>query len=87
MSEAEKIIKDMPFVKYGLDNFYGHQTVLNALNQALNLHIVSKSYHFEWEGENNEAKHFYISATKEQDAFNEFYSHFPNAKYVMVSKS
>ena len=40
MSEAEKIIKDMPFVKDGLDNFYRHQTVLNALNQALNLHPV-----------------------------------------------
>ena len=42
MSEAEKIIKDMPFVKDGLDNFYGYQTVLNALNQALNIDLVSQ---------------------------------------------
>ena len=58
-----------------------------TVDKLLNLHSVSKRYHFEWEDDNNETKHFYISVTKEEDAFNEFYSHFPNAKYVMVSKS
>ena len=35
MKAAEQILKDMPSIKQGLDNFYGEQTVLNALNLAL----------------------------------------------------
>lgn len=32
---AEEILKDMPSIKQGFDDFYGRQTVLNALNLAL----------------------------------------------------
>ena len=35
MTDAEKILKEMPSVKMGIDDFYGRQTVLNALNKAL----------------------------------------------------
>ena len=35
MKTAEQILKDMPSIKQGLDDFYGRQTVLNALNLAL----------------------------------------------------
>ena len=34
--KAKEILKDMPSVKQGLDDFYGRQTVLNALNKVLN---------------------------------------------------
>ena len=36
MTDVEKILKEMPSVKMGLDDFYGRQTVLNALNKVLN---------------------------------------------------
>lgn len=45
---AEEILKEMPSVKQGLDDFYGRQTVLNGLNLALNhnepLHLDSVDY-------------------------------------------
>ena len=53
--------------------------------QKLPIDLVSKRYHFEWENENNETQNFYYSATNEETAMNEFYSHYPNAKTVMVS--
>lgn len=37
MTEAEKILENLPSVKIGLDDHYGKQTVLNALNQALSV--------------------------------------------------
>jgi len=43
MTKAEEILKDMPSVNQGLDDFYGRQTVLNALNKALNLFGVMES--------------------------------------------
>ena len=33
--KAKNILKDMPNVKQGSDDFYGRQTVLNALNKVL----------------------------------------------------
>ena len=51
----------------------------------LSQHFVSKRYHFEWENEKNETQNFYFSATNEETAMNEFYSHYPTAKMVMVS--
>ena len=53
--------------------------------EQCNIDLVSKRYHFEWENENNETQNFYYSATNEETAMNEFYSHYPNAKMVMVS--
>ena len=35
MKTAEQILKDMLSIKQGLDDFYGKQTVLKALNLAL----------------------------------------------------
>ena len=35
MTEVEKILKDMPSVKIGLDDFYGRQTVINVLKQLI----------------------------------------------------
>lgn len=58
---------------------------LKERDSNLALQIVSKRYHFEWENENNETQNFYYSATNEETAMNEFYSHYPNAKMVMVS--
>jgi len=43
MNKAEEILKSMPSVKDGLDDFYGRQTVLNALNEALTFCEVSRS--------------------------------------------
>ena len=40
MDKAREILEQMPDVKIGLDSFYGQQTVLNALNKALNIHNV-----------------------------------------------
>jgi len=37
MTKAEKILENLPSVKIGLDDHYGKQTVLNALNQALSM--------------------------------------------------
>jgi len=41
MTKAEKILENLPSVKIGLDDHYGKQTVLNALNQALSMSGVS----------------------------------------------
>ena len=50
MTKAEKILENLPSVKIGLDDHYGKQTVLNALNQALSMSGVSESdYAPEWE--------------------------------------
>lgn len=35
MTKAEEILSKYPSVKLGLDEYYGKQTVLNALNEAL----------------------------------------------------
>ncbi len=43
MDKAREILEQMPDVKIGLDSFYGQQTVLNALNKALNIHNVVES--------------------------------------------
>ena len=40
MSEAEKILEKYPKIKVGIDDFYGKQTVLNAINEALHIHGV-----------------------------------------------
>jgi len=44
MDKAREILEQMPYVKIGLDSFYGQQTVLNALNKALNIHNVVGSF-------------------------------------------
>jgi hypothetical protein len=41
MTKAEEILENLPSVKIGLDDHYGKQTVLNALNQALSMSGVS----------------------------------------------
>jgi hypothetical protein len=38
MTKAEEILAKYPSVKLGLDEHYGKQTVLNALNEALRIH-------------------------------------------------
>ena len=43
MTEAEKILEKLPSVKIGLDDHYGKQTVLNAINQALSMSGVVES--------------------------------------------
>ena len=43
MDKAQEILKQMPDVKIGIDSFYGQQTVLNALNKALNIPPVINS--------------------------------------------
>jgi hypothetical protein len=40
MTKAEEILQNLPSVKIGLDDHYGKQTVLNALNQALSMSAV-----------------------------------------------
>jgi hypothetical protein len=40
MTKAEEILANYPSVKLGLDEHYGKQTVLNALNEALRIHDV-----------------------------------------------
>jgi hypothetical protein len=40
MTKAEEILEKYPSVKLGLDDHYGKQTVLNALNEALRIHDV-----------------------------------------------
>jgi hypothetical protein len=40
MTKAEEILKKYPSVKLGLDDHYGRQTVLNALNESLRIHDV-----------------------------------------------
>ena len=40
---ALEILNEMPSTKIGLDDFYGRQTVLKAINQALNTQSVSNS--------------------------------------------
>lgn len=40
MTDAEKILEKYPCVKLGLDDHYGKQTVLNALNEALHINNV-----------------------------------------------
>ena len=42
MTKAEEILNKYPSVKLGLDDHYGRQTVLNMLNEALNLFDVIK---------------------------------------------
>lgn len=37
MTKAEEILKKYPSVKIGLDDHYGKQTVINALNEALGI--------------------------------------------------
>lgn len=37
MTKAEQILKKYPSVKIGLDEHYGKQTVINALNEALGI--------------------------------------------------
>tara|TARA_R110000744_G_scaffold357580_2_gene464451 strand:+ start:6169 stop:6381 length:213 start_codon:yes stop_codon:yes gene_type:complete len=45
MDKAQEILKQMPDVKIGIDSFYGQQTVLNALNKALNIPpVIEKKY-------------------------------------------
>ena len=44
MTKAEEILENLPSVKIGLDDHYGKQTVLNALNQALSMSGVSESW-------------------------------------------
>lgn len=43
MTKAEKILENLLSIKIGLDDHYGRQTVLNALNQALSMSGVSVS--------------------------------------------
>ena len=43
MTKAEEILGKYPSVKLGLDEHYGKQTVLNALNEALRIHDVMPS--------------------------------------------
>jgi hypothetical protein len=44
MTKAEKILETLPSVKIGLDDHYGKQTVLNAINQALSMSgVVGRS--------------------------------------------
>jgi hypothetical protein len=43
MTKAEKILETLPSVKIGLDDHYGKQTVLNAINQALSMSGVRES--------------------------------------------
>lgn len=40
MTKAKEILAKYPSVKLGLDEHYGKQTVLNALNEALRIHDV-----------------------------------------------
>lgn len=40
MTTAEEILSKYPSVKLGLDDHYGKQTVLNALNEALRIQDV-----------------------------------------------
>ena len=52
MDKAREILEQMPDVKIGLDSFYGRQTVLNALNKALNIHnVVRQSEQFKCQQE------------------------------------
>ena len=47
MTKAEEILAKYPSVKMGLDEHYGKQTVLNALNEALRIHdVVGRSEQF-----------------------------------------
>jgi len=47
MTKAEEILEKYPSVKLGLDDHYGRQTVLNALNEALRIHdVVGRSEQF-----------------------------------------
>ncbi len=39
----QEIIKDYPTQKIGLDDFYGRQTVVNMLNEAINYSLCCKS--------------------------------------------
>ena len=43
IDKAIEIVESMPSVKIGLDDFYGKQTVLKAINTALNMRKVSIS--------------------------------------------
>jgi hypothetical protein len=56
MTKAEEILENLPSVKIGLDDHYGKQTVLNALNQALSMSDVEDSPcdHSDWHFVNQE---------------------------------
>ena len=62
MTKAEEILKKYPSVKLGLDEHYGKQTVLNALNEALCIHdVVGRSEllrdYFAWHEEKGYVSH------------------------------